>query len=192
MSLGLTSFKHHPSMSEETMAFDATVTWEGRPICHARNDGRGGMTLLRPIAGSRPEDVAAARAANAVREPDYYELRPGEVTTGGRDLEDWVENLANREVDIATCQRAIKRCAKRGTTLAMREDGSVSEFNAPPSHPGIPAALEKAGATNLMTMPVRDAAALVIDRQYATEQARIKALLPNAHAPASARSMAPA
>lgn len=176
MSLGLKRFKHHASLSEETMAFDAIVTWDDRPIYTARSDGRGGMTLLRPLAESAPADVAAAKAANAAREREYLQLTPDAIGQYGADLEDWVDSLAKREVAIARVQKSLTRAAKKGTTtLAMFANGDVTEFNAPPSHPGIPAALEKAGATNLSTMHLRNAATLVVDTQHADEQARLKA-----------------
>ncbi|XAI97089.1 hypothetical protein [Dolichospermum phage Dfl-JY45] len=189
MSLGLKRFKHYASLSEETMAFDAIVTWEDRPIYTARNNGRGGMTLLRPVVDSDPADIAAAKAANAAREREYLQLTPDAIGQYGADLEDWVDSLAGRQVAIESVLTSLKRAAKKGTTtLAMFANGHVTEFNAPPSHPGIPAALEKAAATNLSTMPPREAATLVVDTQHADEQARLKAAHTAAAAPAAGPS----
>lgn len=184
MTLALKAFKHHPSLSEETMAFDAIVTWHGRPIYHARNDGRGGMTRLRPVSEGDSEDRSAAQRANASREREYLQHTPDVIVQLGPDLEDWVDSLAGREVEITRVQRVIKRCAaKAESTFALLPDGLVTEFNAPPSHPGIPAVLEKAGATNLMTLAPRAAATLVVDTQHASEQVRLKAAYADAAAP---------
>lgn len=191
MSLGLKQFKHSASLSEETLAFDAVVTWEGRPIATARNDGRGGMTLLRPLQPGdyAPADLAAAKAANATREREYLQLTPDTVGQFGGDLEDWVDALAGREVAIARVQRSLTRTAKKGTTtLAMEANGHVTEFNAPPSHPGIPAAVKEIGAVNLSVMSMRAAATLVVDTQHSLEQERLKAAHTAATAPASSPS----
>jgi hypothetical protein len=92
MTLALKAFKHHPSLSEETMAFDAIVTWHGRPIYHARNDGRGGMTRLRPVSEGDSEDRSAAQRANASREREYLQHTPDVIVQLGPDLEDWVDS----------------------------------------------------------------------------------------------------
>jgi hypothetical protein len=44
--IGFTSFKHYKSMSEETMCFNANITFDGKNIGYAKNDGHGGETSI--------------------------------------------------------------------------------------------------------------------------------------------------
>lgn len=47
--ISLKNLKVADFASEETLCFSATVLFDGRPIAEARNDGRGGHTILRPL-----------------------------------------------------------------------------------------------------------------------------------------------
>ena len=63
--------------SQETLAFDATVLWDGLPIAQARNEGHGGVTLLRALKGAEgPLDDARA-FANALPPFVVDDLEPG-------------------------------------------------------------------------------------------------------------------
>lgn len=57
--------------SEETLCFSATVLLDGKPIAHASNDGRGGMTFLRPLQDAdAPERLREAEAFAKSLPPD--------------------------------------------------------------------------------------------------------------------------
>ena len=43
-SLSFKGYKHYAAMSEETTAFSATLTHNGKAVATVRNDGRGGCT----------------------------------------------------------------------------------------------------------------------------------------------------
>jgi len=48
---GLKGYAEVAAMSEETVAFTATVTRDGVPVLAAKNDGRGGCNSYYPVAG---------------------------------------------------------------------------------------------------------------------------------------------
>ena len=52
--------------SEETLCYEATVLFDGFPIAQARNDGHGGLTLLRVIRGAEDKLKAAEAFATAL------------------------------------------------------------------------------------------------------------------------------
>jgi hypothetical protein len=52
--------------SEETLCFEAKVMLDGLPIAQARNDGHGGMTILRAIKGADAKLRAAEAFAKAL------------------------------------------------------------------------------------------------------------------------------
>ncbi|MBS0417991.1 MAG: hypothetical protein JSR66_09780 [Proteobacteria bacterium] len=52
--------------SEETLCFEATVMLDGLPIAEARNEGHGGVTILRAIKGAEAKLRAAETFAKAL------------------------------------------------------------------------------------------------------------------------------
>ncbi len=52
--------------SEETLCFEATVMLDGVPIAEARNDGHGGVTILRAVKGAEAKLRAAEAFAKAL------------------------------------------------------------------------------------------------------------------------------
>lgn len=51
MNIELRNVKYSPSLSEETSAFTADIYINGKKSGYARNDGRGGDTLVNPYGG---------------------------------------------------------------------------------------------------------------------------------------------
>jgi hypothetical protein len=52
--------------SQETLCFEATVLLDGIPVAHAHNEGCGGMTHLRAIAGAEATLAAAETFAKGL------------------------------------------------------------------------------------------------------------------------------
>lgn len=50
-SWGLKAYAEVEATSEETVAFTATVTWDGKDRLAAKNDGRGGCNSYYPLSG---------------------------------------------------------------------------------------------------------------------------------------------
>lgn len=55
MKIELRNVKVFEAMSEETTAFHADVYVNGKKICYAKNDGRGGETYYHPYENCRDE-----------------------------------------------------------------------------------------------------------------------------------------
>lgn len=85
MNITLKSVKYAKFASEETPCFEALVLIDGKPLCHAHNDGHGGADFYDPVAGrSRKDidDVDAALKTSAIR-PDKLEPWEQELWDGG-------------------------------------------------------------------------------------------------------------
>jgi hypothetical protein len=68
--LSFQSFKSSPRMSEETLAFTATVLLDGKAVGTARNDGRGGPNTFVPHDGDCLRAFHAVVKATSV-DADY-------------------------------------------------------------------------------------------------------------------------
>lgn len=106
--LSFTRFHASARLSQETIAFDADVRWDGRLIGHARNDGGGGMAIFH-----RAEQAAKADldAASAFAESFVVDLGEGQ-TSVCHCLADYLDHLAG-EVSFDDQQRRwLKRTMK--------------------------------------------------------------------------------
>lgn len=102
----LTNVETYPLMSEETTAYSATITKDGRPIGTIRNDGRGGADLPRfNTAADRKDYETAAKAADPAEDEPWAteEAFAGNLLTHA---------LMAREVE-----------AEQGTVFQRPEDG---------------------------------------------------------------------
>ncbi|MDE9446851.1 hypothetical protein KKJ04_14870 [Xenorhabdus bovienii] len=62
----LTSLKIAEFASEETTCFEAKLRFDGKIIGTAQNDGKGGCTLLYPVAGKKQDFEAAKKYAESL------------------------------------------------------------------------------------------------------------------------------
>jgi hypothetical protein len=53
MNITLTNVEINPRRSEETTCYSAVVRLDGKKVCHASNDGKGGSDLFIPFDGMR-------------------------------------------------------------------------------------------------------------------------------------------
>lgn len=101
-----TNVQTYPQMSEETTAYSATITKDGRTVGTIRNDGRGGADLPRFNTAQDDQDYADAAKAADPQEADSW-VR--EEAFAGNLL---AHALMAREVD-----------AEQGTVFQRPEDG---------------------------------------------------------------------
>lgn len=68
---GVVSHKVSRALSEETVAFSATVTLDGKPVLHASNRGNGGCNSYHPLPGA-PAGVARQLDADALAWAEHF------------------------------------------------------------------------------------------------------------------------
>ena len=101
-------FKHSPSLSRETTAFTAELTWHRVPIAHAENDGHGGATLIHldPVGlAGRPVARIIAAAQQIVRKGPLAEF----AQPTHPDLRSALEELADTFVALELEKREERR-----------------------------------------------------------------------------------
>lgn len=96
--IALRGFKSAAFASEETLCFSATVLLDGKPVAHAKNEGRGGCTFLQPLKGADQRFAEAEAFAKS-----FPAVTSEYIESGGRshqftidvDLEYIVDQLAH-------------------------------------------------------------------------------------------------
>lgn len=71
MEITLKSFKHSPSLSEETIAFTANIYADGKLVGHASNRGHGGDTNCVAFNGKRDDFQKVVDFCLTLPEKDY-------------------------------------------------------------------------------------------------------------------------
>lgn len=108
-SLSLTDFEHAAALSEETIAYSATLVVNGRPVATVKNRGRGGMSMIhahRPFDETKP-------VLKEVREhikglPEIEAEVNGHSFTYAHTLENTADKLAGRIVWAEENRRSMK------------------------------------------------------------------------------------
>lgn len=156
MKLALTKFKFHPSFSEETNAYEATVTIDGVPVFTASNRGTGGADDYHPLP---PFDVNRAKLREAEA---YAKTLPPRPST--HNLPDLPMNLELFIGDLVTEKIIAMDLTKAMKTKALLADGGkVYEYK----KKGVPVAKiidwlknNKPGLPILNELPFADALAI--------------------------------
>jgi hypothetical protein len=143
MKLALTKFKHYPSLSEETTAYEAVITVDGVPAFHASNRGKGEADLFRPL---EPFDKTRPllRAAEA-----YAKTLPPLPARDGlpelpMNLELLIGELIDDKLLAADLTKALKKKAlfiKDGKVMETYKGGvalSVLIAHVEAKYPGLP------------------------------------------------------
>ncbi len=129
----LKSLSINAAMSEETIAFTATIYFDGIKIGHASNRGTGGGTNFDPdfvqLKADRESLERKIREANewaktlSVTTPKaFVESLGPEMQMDG--LEDWIDALVAEEDDIRKAKRQLKRLMARMIVIV---DGDVAK-----------------------------------------------------------------
>ena len=121
------------AMSEETIAFTATVYFDGVKIGHASNRGTGGATTFDRVyyafesireAQDRKinEAIEWAKTLSVPTPKAFVESLGPEMRMEG--LEDWIDALVAEEDDIRKAKRQLKRLLAR---MIVVVDGDVAK-----------------------------------------------------------------
>jgi len=87
----LKRFQHYPRMSEETIAFNADIVYEGVTVGTAENDGHGGCTFVH--LNDKGKNILNIVKANALAEFDDDSLQSIVDDLVGKAIHDkWVAN----------------------------------------------------------------------------------------------------
>jgi len=98
--------------SEETLCFEATVLLDGLPIAQARNDGHGGMTILRAVTGAEAKLLIAEAFAKALPPLITDDADPNDPTRKlelPMSLDFLVDLLASYEYEEKQLRTAFRR-----------------------------------------------------------------------------------
>jgi hypothetical protein len=100
LAITLKRFQHYPRMSEETIAFNADLSYEGVVVGSAENDGHGGCTFihLNDKGRSIPAVVEASRI------PEFAD---------GKFNEDSLNNIVDNLVDQTIHDKWVAKERKR-------------------------------------------------------------------------------
>ena len=101
-SLSLTDFEHAAALSEETIAYSATLVVNGRPVATVKNRGRGGMSMIhahRPFDETKPVFKGL---------PEIEAEVNGHSFTYAHTLENTADKLAGRIVWAEENRRSMK------------------------------------------------------------------------------------
>lgn len=129
-SLKVTNLKVVPSMSEETIAYTATIKFGSIAIAHASNAGHGGNTIVCAVGGRHDmlRDL----------ERRWMEaIGPDSTNCAVRfNLEAWVDDAAEAQLkamedkrERARIARFIKYCTSKGQAVC-RVGNEMRSFNA--------------------------------------------------------------
>jgi len=159
LAIKLKRFQHYPRMSEETLAFNADISYEGTTVGTAENDGHGGCTFvhLNDKGRSIPAIVEASRLPEGNEE----------------SLTDIVDNLVEKTIHDKWVENKRKQVEKKLATTVLfsrKGDGDASfrTYNLKGKTPAEVAAFAKqvAGKPDvtrvLNLMPFEEAFALLV------------------------------
>lgn len=147
-TIGLTSFKHYPRMSEETLAFHATLLINGKKAGVAKNDGHGGPSYVQLIDPSMMQPLVAYARALPPEQTKYGSLE--------MNLDFLLSTLAAREAEKVEAEKTEKKHQKKAAQVRAMgmtywvityPDSYVSGYNRPETiEAAISGALGKYGA----------------------------------------------
>jgi len=125
LAITLKRFQHYPRMSEETVAFNADLGYEGVTIGSAENDGHGGCTFIHLNDKGR----AIPAILNASRIPEF-----GDGKINEDSLTNIVDNLVEKTIHSKWVEKQRSRVAKELATKVLfsrkgDKDGSFRTYN---------------------------------------------------------------
>lgn len=129
-SLKVTNLKVIPSMSEETVAYTATIKCGPIVLAYAKNNGHGGNTFIHPAEGRR-------EMLHDLERRWMEAIGPDSTNCAVRfNLEAWVDDAAEAQLkamedkrERARIARFIKSCTSKGQAVC-RVGNEMRSFNA--------------------------------------------------------------
>lgn len=116
-------------LSEETLAFTATLYFNGKPFAHCRNDGNGGSNMYNGDPRRPDKDGnfwEALKAVEAVAIETIADFYP--TTTEPLDL--WI----SFEIERIQLEKALKRGIGKNRIALLDEDGDITLSPPLPEH----------------------------------------------------------
>lgn len=159
MKLELRSIKHLKSLSEETLAYTATVWRDGKRFCHVSNHGQGGSDSQHPIAPFTHTDIVEVNAWLATNMPPLTLSFSSDTLP--MDLESWCgEQVVKHETE--------KELRRMLSAKAVYVDGGKCYAVKAPYKAALPQVIERLKTTRpnarvLNTMPFDAALDLYIE-----------------------------
>jgi hypothetical protein len=119
----LKRLQHYPRMSEETVAFNADIAYEGVVVGTAENDGHGGCTFIR--LNDKGRSILAIVSANALAEFDDGSLQSIVDDLVGQGMHDkWVAKQRKKvEKQLATTVLFNRKGDKDGSFRTYKLTG---------------------------------------------------------------------
>ena len=124
MKITLKSFKHSPSLSEETIAFTANIYADGKLVGHASNRGHGGNTDCFPANNKREEFQKVVQFCLTLPEKDY-----GDFTLPS-DIERVVDDLVDEMLEAKEKKSFETKCKKAMLTgIVFKQKNEVDSYS---------------------------------------------------------------
>ena len=125
LAITLKRFQHYPRMSEETVAFNADLSYEGVTVGTAENDGHGGCTFIHLNDKGR----AIPAILNASRTPEF-----GDGKINEDSLANIVDDLVEKTIHSKWVEKQRKKVEKQLATTVLfsrkgDKDGSFRTYN---------------------------------------------------------------
>ena len=114
--LSFKGYRHYAAMSEETTAFTATLTLDGKPVAILRNDGHGGCTDIawkdNKVGAGLMEEFRSITNAPPEETVLSFESYISSLAEDHRENKSWEAFVGRWSVKGWTCFRAEKDGAK--------------------------------------------------------------------------------
>lgn len=110
----LRAFKYFPSLSEETIAFTASIFINGKYAGEAKNQGHGGPTDYRADYGD-PKKIAAVKLAEewCRQQPDIEFGKEGDTFKVKMNLELYIDQLVDEKVKEIEHKKLERQAANK-------------------------------------------------------------------------------
>lgn len=164
LAITLKRFQHYPRMSEETIAFNTDLVYDGVVIGSAKNEGRGGCTFV--YLNDKGRTIPEIVTANGI--PEFSD---GKINDDS--LTNIVDDLVGQAIQSKWVEKQRKRVEKELATKVLfnrkgDKDGSFRTYNLKGKSPAevLAFAKEVAGKPEvtrvLNLMPFEDAFRLLV------------------------------
>lgn len=116
--LSFKAYRHHAAMSEETTAFTATLTLDGKAVATVRNDGRGGCTDI----------MWKDNGFGAGLIGDFLKLTEAPPERTALNFEGYISSLAEDHREKKSWEAFAKRWGAKGWTCFRAEKDGAKTF----------------------------------------------------------------
>lgn len=176
MTITFKRFHASARLSEETVAYDTDVLFDGKPIGSCRNEGRGGQGFFRAKADADPAVLEQAQAW-ACQQP-YLEEDGSTATMDGKPLivqsiDEYCDLLAERTLADKQEMAQVKRMLKKRAVFSdPARGGDIFSLQGVYTGERMKAAIEQRypGAIVLNAIPIEQAIELFREQNRRARQ----------------------